>query len=59
MEVPVPAKWDKLLTQDYGDYMTPPPESDRVHINFLYMDMGDGRKYVLDPVKGSLGDPNR
>ena len=24
------ADWDKYLTQFYGDYMTPPPEKDRV-----------------------------
>ncbi len=59
LEVPVPKEWDKLLTMDYGDYMTPPPMKDRVHINFIYMDMGDGRKYVIDPVPGSLGDPGR
>ena len=30
MEVTVPAQYDKLLTQIYGDYMTPPPEDRRV-----------------------------
>ena len=30
IEVNVPGGYDELLTQLYGDYMTPPPESDRV-----------------------------
>jgi hypothetical protein len=32
-----------------------PPESERYHIQFIYMDFGDGRKYVIDPIPGSLG----
>lgn len=27
----VPEKYDKILTQEYGDYMTPPPEDQRVY----------------------------
>lgn len=55
MEVPIPQCYDKMLTDMYGDYMTFPPEKDRYHINFIYADLGDGRKYVIDPVPGSLG----
>lgn len=55
MEVPIPGCWDKMLTDMYGDYMQFPPESERTHINFVYIDLGDGRKYVIDPVPGSLG----
>ncbi|MCR5794293.1 MAG: LicD family protein [Solobacterium sp.] len=56
MKVPVPNNYDKLLTDMYGDYMTYPPEAERYHINFIYLDFGDGREYVIDPVKGSLGE---
>lgn len=28
-EVPLPQEWDKLLTAEFGDYMTPPPEDKR------------------------------
>lgn len=57
MKIPVPRNYDALLTQWYGEYMTPPPDSDKIHIDFIYVDLGDGRKYVLDPIKGSLGNP--
>ena len=28
-EIPIPEKWDEMLTSMYGDYMTPPPEDKR------------------------------
>ncbi len=28
-EIPLPEKWDEVLTEEYGDYMTPPPEDKR------------------------------
>ena len=28
-EIPLPEKWDLLLTAEFGDYMTPPPEDQR------------------------------
>ena len=28
-DFPVPGGWDRLLTNMYGDYLTPPPEADR------------------------------
>ena len=28
-EMPIPKKWDEMLTSMYGDYMTPPPEDKR------------------------------
>ncbi len=28
-EIPLPEKWDAMLTKLYGDYMTPPPEPER------------------------------
>lgn len=40
----------------YGDYMTFPPEAERYHINFIYADLGNGEKYIVDPMKGSLGE---
>ena len=37
-EYPVPREAEKLLTRIYGDYMTPPPESERGIHHFF----GDG-----------------
>ena len=60
MQVPVPNNWDKLLHLWYdgedGDYMQFPPEDQRYHINFIYIDFGDGTTFVIDPLKGSLGE---
>ena len=28
-EIPIPERWDEMLTSMYGDYMTPPPEDKR------------------------------
>lgn len=33
VEMPIPAEYDSYLTAQYGDYMTPPKESDRVAIH--------------------------
>lgn len=33
--LPVPKEYDKLLTVDYGDYMTPPPEDKRNSGHFI------------------------
>ena len=54
-EFPVPKCWEKMLIDMYGDYMQLPPEDKRTHIDFIYIDLGDGRKFVLDPIPGSLG----
>ena len=60
MELPVPNAWDKLLHLWYdgeiGDYMQFPPEDQRYHIDFVYLDFGDGTILVVDPIKGSLGE---
>lgn len=56
MLVPVPANYHKMLSDMYGNYMAFPDEKDRYHIQFIYIDFGDGREYVLDSVKGSLGE---
>ena len=29
LEAKIPAEYDKILTEIYGDYMTPPPENKR------------------------------
>lgn len=55
MEIPIPGCWEKMLTDMYGDYMQLPPEEQRTHIDFIYIDLGDGRRYALDPIPGSLG----
>ena len=34
--LPVPKEYDKLLTADYGDYMTPPPEDKRNGGHFIH-----------------------
>lgn len=56
MEVPVPRNYDKMLRKWYGDYMQFPPEDQRYHIQFIYVDLGNGQKYIVDPIKGSLGE---
>ena len=40
MEVKLPGEYDKLLTQMYGDYMTPPPiEKRQTHHHVAYVDL--------------------
>lgn len=56
MTVPMPRSYDKMLRDWYGDYMEFPPEDERYHLDFVYVDLGDGRKYVIDPIKGSIGE---
>lgn len=40
-QLPVPQKYDELLTQIYGDYMTPPPVKDQQGWHMLKVDFGD------------------
>lgn len=55
--IPVPKEWDRMLTEEYGDYMTPPPVSKRAHLVPCYMDLGDGIEHIFSkPLPGSLGD---
>ena len=39
-QLPVPAKYDELLTQIYGDYMTPPPVNERQGWHMKSVDFG-------------------
>ncbi len=39
--LPVPEKYDELLTQIYGDYMTPPPIKEQVGSHLKGIDFGD------------------
>ena len=56
MMVPVPHHTDVCLAKDFGaDYMVPPPENNRTHIDFVYADLADGRVLIVDPIPGSLG----
>ena len=56
MIVPVPRNWDQMLKDLYGDYMKPPAEKDRGHLDLVYCDFGNGKVMVLDPVPGSKGE---
>ena len=38
--LPVPEKYDEMLTQLFGDYMTPPPEKERVGWHLKGIDFG-------------------
>lgn len=38
--LPVPEKYDELLTQIYGDYMTPPPITEQVGWHLIDVDFG-------------------
>lgn len=40
-ELPVPEKYDELLTQMYGDYMTPPPIQQQVGSHLTNVDFGN------------------
>ena len=59
MMVPVPNNYHKMLTDMYGDYMQFPPENERYHLDFIYCDLGNNNVYVIDPVKGSLGESSK
>lgn len=55
----VPHNYDQMLTDAYGDYMTPPPESKRFHFSPSFLDFGDGVEHIFSkPLPGSLGDHN-
>lgn len=57
MMIPIPRRADRYLTMNYGpDYMTPPPEDKRFHVNFIYALLPGGREFVIDPIPGSLGE---
>ncbi len=56
MEVPIPKCWDKMLTDMYGNYMQFPPEEERYHLDLIYVLLDGNREYIIDKVKGSLGD---
>ena len=40
IKLPVPEKYDELLTQIYGDYMTPPPIKEQVGWHLKGIDFG-------------------
>lgn len=53
----VPKNYDQMLTDKYGDYMTPPPEDKRDHLSPSYVDLGDGVGHVFStPLPGSLAE---
>ena len=53
----VPKNYEQMLTDKYGDYMTPPPEDKRDHLTPSYVDLGDGVGHVLaEPLPGSLAE---
>ena len=54
--VPIPHNWEQMLIDMYGDYMQFPPESERGHLDLVYCDLGNGKKHIIDPIKGSLGE---
>ena len=39
-KLPVPEKYDEMLTQIYGDYMTPPPLQEQQGWHMLSVDFG-------------------
>lgn len=54
-EIPIPKNYQDFLAKAYGDYMLYPPENERYHINFIYVDLGNGTVFNIDPIPGSLG----
>ena len=56
MLIPAPNNIHEILAKDYGDdYMQPPPEENRGHVDFIYADLADGTVLNIDPIPGSLG----
>ena len=54
--IPAPNNIHEILAKDYGDdYMQPPPEENRGHVDFIYADLADGTVLNIDPIPGSLG----
>ena len=56
IKVPIPKNWKQMLEDMYGDYMVFPPESERGHLDLVYCDLGNGKVFIFDPLKGSLGE---
>lgn len=56
INVPIPKNWEQMLKDMYGDYMAFPPESERGHLDLVYCDLGNGTVFIVDPIKGSLGE---
>jgi hypothetical protein len=40
IKLPVPVKYDELLSQLYGDYMTPPPKEQQIGSHLIKVDFG-------------------
>ena len=40
IQLPVPEKYDELLSQLYGDYMTPPPKEQQIGSHLIRIDFG-------------------
>ncbi len=59
MEIWVPKNYDAFLTELYKDYMKLPPEEDRYHIQFIYVNLGNEKTFVIDPILGSLGEQSQ
>ncbi len=36
----IPVEYDRILTDTYGDYMTPPPQNERINHNIVEFDFG-------------------
>ena len=49
-EVPLPEKWDEILTAMFGDYMTPPPEDKRTGASGF--PCGAYKDYIMDRRSG-------
>ena len=56
MEAPIPNNYDKILRASYQEYMEYPPEEDRYHIPFIYIDLGEGKPYRRETLPGSLSE---
>lgn len=51
-EVPLPAKWHEILTEMFGDYMTPPPEDQRTGAGGF--PCGAYKDYIMDLRSGRI-----
>ena len=55
----MPKEWDLMLTDYFGDYMTPPPEDERVGHHIREHRLCDTPKLYLENKDGKISDADQ